>query len=65
MSGTGRRVVVITGAGGTLGAALSRTFAGEPDTDVVLSDVERGVARRRRVDGLRATRRGRDDARPT
>jgi 3-oxoacyl-[acyl-carrier protein] reductase len=34
-----RRVVVITGAGGTLGAALSRRFAGEPDTDVVLSDV--------------------------
>jgi NAD(P)-dependent dehydrogenase (short-subunit alcohol dehydrogenase family) len=34
-----RRVVVITGAGGTLGAALSEQFAGEPDTDVVLSDV--------------------------
>ena len=34
-----RRVVVITGAGGTLGAALSSRFAGEPDTDVVLSDV--------------------------
>jgi len=34
-----RRVVVITGAGGTLGAALSSCFAGEPDTDVVLSDV--------------------------
>ena len=34
-----RRVVVITGAGGTLGAALSSQFAGEPDTDVVLSDV--------------------------
>jgi len=33
-----RRVVVITGAGGTLGAALSRRFASEPDTDVVLSD---------------------------
>ena len=39
------RVVVITGAGGTLGAALSSQFAGEPDTDVVLSDVERVVAR--------------------
>jgi meso-butanediol dehydrogenase/(S,S)-butanediol dehydrogenase/diacetyl reductase len=38
MSGA-RRVVVITGAGGTLGAALSSQFAGEPDTDVVLSDV--------------------------
>ena len=34
-----RRVVVITGAGGTLGAALSNRFAGEPDTDLVLSDV--------------------------
>ena len=34
-----RRVIAITGAGGTLGAALSRQFAGEPDTDVVLSDV--------------------------
>ena len=34
-----RRVVVITGAGGTLGAALSHHFAGEPETDVVLSDV--------------------------
>ena len=33
------RVVAITGAGGTLGAALSARFAGEPDTDVVLSDV--------------------------
>lgn len=34
-----RRVVVITGAGGTLGAALSARFAGEPATDVVLSDL--------------------------
>ena len=34
-----RRVVAITGAGGTLGAALARQFAGEPDTDLVLSDV--------------------------
>jgi NAD(P)-dependent dehydrogenase (short-subunit alcohol dehydrogenase family) len=34
-----RRVIAITGAGGTLGAALSSHFAGEPDTDVVLSDV--------------------------
>jgi 3-oxoacyl-[acyl-carrier protein] reductase len=34
-----RRVVAITGAGGTLGAAISRQFAGEPETDLVLSDV--------------------------
>jgi NAD(P)-dependent dehydrogenase (short-subunit alcohol dehydrogenase family) len=34
-----RRVIAITGAGGTLGAELSRQFVGEPDTDVVLSDV--------------------------
>jgi len=34
-----RRVIAITGAGGTLGAALSSQFAGEPNTDVVLSDL--------------------------
>ena len=34
-----RRVVVITGAGGSLGGALSRQFASEPDTDLVLSDI--------------------------
>jgi 3-oxoacyl-[acyl-carrier protein] reductase len=34
-----RRVVVINGAGGSLGSALSAQFASEPDTDVVLSDV--------------------------
>jgi 3-oxoacyl-[acyl-carrier protein] reductase len=34
-----RRVVAITGAGGTLGAALARRFTSEPDTDVVLSDM--------------------------
>jgi NAD(P)-dependent dehydrogenase (short-subunit alcohol dehydrogenase family) len=36
-----RRTVVITGAGGALGSALSRQFAGEPDTDLVLTDVSR------------------------
>jgi NAD(P)-dependent dehydrogenase (short-subunit alcohol dehydrogenase family) len=34
-----RRVVAITGAGGALGAALSHTFASEPATDLLLSDV--------------------------
>jgi meso-butanediol dehydrogenase/(S,S)-butanediol dehydrogenase/diacetyl reductase len=34
-----RRVVVILGAGGTLGTALSRTLAAEPETDLVLSDL--------------------------
>jgi meso-butanediol dehydrogenase / (S,S)-butanediol dehydrogenase / diacetyl reductase len=34
-----RRVVVITGAGGALGAAVSKRLAGEPATDLVLSDV--------------------------
>jgi 3-oxoacyl-[acyl-carrier protein] reductase len=36
---TARRVVVITGAGGSLGGALARRFASEPDIDLVLSDV--------------------------
>jgi NAD(P)-dependent dehydrogenase (short-subunit alcohol dehydrogenase family) len=34
-----RRVVAITGAGGALGAAVSRQLASEPDTDLLLSDV--------------------------
>ena len=34
-----QRVVVVTGAGGALGAAISAQFAGEPDTALVLSDV--------------------------
>lgn len=34
-----RRVVAITGAGGALGAAISARLAGEPGTDLVLSDV--------------------------
>jgi len=34
-----RRVVTIIGAGGALGGALARQFAGEPNTDLVLSDV--------------------------
>jgi len=34
-----RRVVVITGAGGALGAAVARRLGGEPATDLVLSDI--------------------------
>jgi len=34
-----RRVIAILGAGGTLGTALSRKLAAEPETDLVLSDV--------------------------
>jgi meso-butanediol dehydrogenase / (S,S)-butanediol dehydrogenase / diacetyl reductase len=34
-----RRVVAIIGAGGALGAAVSRQIAGEPATDLMLSDV--------------------------
>jgi 3-oxoacyl-[acyl-carrier protein] reductase len=34
-----RRVIAILGAGGTLGTALSRQFAAEPRTDLVLSDL--------------------------
>ena len=36
---TDRRVIAITGAGGALGAAISQQLAGEPATDLVLSDV--------------------------
>ncbi len=38
-----RRTVVITGAGGALGSALSRQFAGEAGTDLVLSDVSQSA----------------------
>jgi NAD(P)-dependent dehydrogenase (short-subunit alcohol dehydrogenase family) len=34
-----RRIIAITGAGGTLGSAICARLAGEPDTDLVLSDV--------------------------
>ncbi|MGZ4476518.1 MAG: SDR family NAD(P)-dependent oxidoreductase, partial [Nocardioides sp.] len=46
-----RRVVVITGAGGALGAALSGHFARERGTDVVLSDVS-APSLQATVDGL-------------
>ncbi len=36
---TDRRVIAITGAGGALGAAISQQLAGEPATDLLLSDV--------------------------
>jgi 3-oxoacyl-[acyl-carrier protein] reductase len=39
MTGEPRRVVAIMGAGGVLGAAVASRLAGEPDTDLVLSDV--------------------------
>jgi NAD(P)-dependent dehydrogenase (short-subunit alcohol dehydrogenase family) len=38
-----RRTVVVTGAGGALGSALSAQFAEEPDTDLVLSDVSQAA----------------------
>jgi meso-butanediol dehydrogenase/(S,S)-butanediol dehydrogenase/diacetyl reductase len=37
--GSEQRVVVILGAGGSLGSAISRQLAGEPGTELVLSDV--------------------------
>jgi len=38
-----RRVIAITGAGGTLGSAISARLAGEAGTDLVLSDVSDGA----------------------
>jgi meso-butanediol dehydrogenase/(S,S)-butanediol dehydrogenase/diacetyl reductase len=46
-----RRVVAITGAGGALGAAVTRQLAGEPDTDLLLSDVS-AASLEATVDGL-------------
>ncbi len=46
-----RRAIAITGAGGALGAAVSRQLAGEPVTDLVLSDVS-GPALEATVSGL-------------
>jgi meso-butanediol dehydrogenase/(S,S)-butanediol dehydrogenase/diacetyl reductase len=46
-----RRVIVITGAGGALGAALASFFAREPDTDLVLSDISQ-ASLDATVDGL-------------
>ncbi|MGH9090072.1 MAG: SDR family NAD(P)-dependent oxidoreductase [Acidimicrobiales bacterium] len=56
MSGpaTDRRVVAVTGAGGALGAAIAQRLAGEPGTDLVLSDVD-GRSLQATVDGLPPT----------
>ncbi len=48
------RTVVLTGAGGALGAALAAYFAGLPDTNVVLSDISE-TALDATVAGLPAT----------
>jgi meso-butanediol dehydrogenase/(S,S)-butanediol dehydrogenase/diacetyl reductase len=52
---TMRRVVAITGAGGALGAAISQQLAGEPATDLVLSDVN-AASLEATAAGLPATR---------
>jgi meso-butanediol dehydrogenase / (S,S)-butanediol dehydrogenase / diacetyl reductase len=46
-----RRVIAILGAGGTLGSAISRQLAGEPGTDLVLSDLSE-TALHKTVSGL-------------
>jgi 3-oxoacyl-[acyl-carrier protein] reductase len=38
-----RRVIVILGAGGSLGSAIARRLAAEPGTDLVLSDLSEGA----------------------
>jgi len=48
---SGNRVIVILGAGGTLGSVISRRLAAEPATDVVLSDIS-AAALQATVDGL-------------
>jgi meso-butanediol dehydrogenase / (S,S)-butanediol dehydrogenase / diacetyl reductase len=48
--GSTRRVIVILGAGGTLGSALVRRFAAEPETDLVLSDLSEDALARSRDD---------------
>jgi meso-butanediol dehydrogenase/(S,S)-butanediol dehydrogenase/diacetyl reductase len=49
-----RRVVAMTGAGGALGAAVAHQIAGEPETDLVLSDIS-GPSLEATVAGLPAT----------
>ena len=60
---TARRVIVILGAGGTLGTAISRQLAGEPGTDLVLSDLSE-AALRETVAGLPADGGGQVEAMP-
>jgi NAD(P)-dependent dehydrogenase (short-subunit alcohol dehydrogenase family) len=48
--GSARRVIAILGAGGTLGSALSRQFAAEPETDLVLSDLSDDALTQARAD---------------
>jgi meso-butanediol dehydrogenase / (S,S)-butanediol dehydrogenase / diacetyl reductase len=48
--GSARRVIAILGAGGTLGTALTRQLAAEPDTDLVLSDLSEDALRQARDD---------------
>jgi meso-butanediol dehydrogenase / (S,S)-butanediol dehydrogenase / diacetyl reductase len=49
-----RRVIVVLGGGGALGAAIASQLAGEPDTDLVLSDVS-AASLQSTVDGLPAS----------
>ena len=48
--GSARRVIAILGAGGTLGSALARQFAAEPETDLVLSDLSDDALTQARAD---------------
>src|ERR1700727_3841071 len=48
--GSARRVIAILGAGGTLGTALSRQLAAEPDTDLVLSGLSEDALAQARDD---------------
>ncbi len=48
--GNTRRVIVILGAGGTLGSALSRQLATEAETDLVLSDLSEAALDQAKAD---------------
>ena len=60
--GSARRVIAILGAGGTLGTALSRQLAAEPDTDLVLSDLSEDALAQARDEPRRERRGGGDRA---